>query len=169
MLKRMNAPSVGFADSSPASGGAKASRSPLSSPVYGGGGAKRRRGQDCNRWRYAIFGFSLVLASCSSKVSNSASDQTLALAVGQAEDKPSLICRPENFQGCCSYNDGIADKRTGKCRNGATSPTCNNKWKTSLRGRCSWNDGVASVDAAGNVYCNNKRTPGPAIPKCEAE
>jgi len=79
------------------------------------------------------------------------------------------ICRPENFQGCCSYNEGLEDQRTGKCRNGATSPTCSDRWTTSLQGRCSWNGGVASVDANGVVYCNNEKSPGPAIPKCEAE
>ena len=94
----------------------------------------------------------------------------VALAKGGSKDtEQPPICRPENFQGCCSFNGGLEDQLNGKCRNGATSPSCSDRWATSLQGRCSWNGGVASVDADGIVYCNNEKSPGPAIPRCDVE
>lgn len=77
------------------------------------------------------------------------------------------ICRPSNFQGCCSWNGGVADERTGICHSGKIS-SCDSQWRTSLQGRCSYNQGVASVSNNGVVYCNNDRAPGTKIPKCSA-
>ncbi|GAB4529840.1 MAG: hypothetical protein Kow00133_18620 [Amphiplicatus sp.] len=90
-----------------------------------------------------------------------------ALAEEEVQNpESSQICRSEDFTGCCSWNEGVHDMRTGLCGSGAISKKCDARWNTSLKGRCSYNEGVARVDINGIVYCNNERAPGEPIPKC---
>ena len=87
-----------------------------------------------------------------------------------AEAESERICRSESFQGCCSWNEGLADERTGRCNNNTISDRCEDRWTLKLQGWCSHNGGIDFVDADGTVRCRHGDPKGGPriIEKCPA-
>lgn len=77
------------------------------------------------------------------------------------------ICRSADFSGCCSWNEGVFDYKTGTCGNEISSQRCDAKWDISLQGRCSGKGGVFRVTANGTVLCAKGGESTPRIPKCK--
>ncbi len=166
MITQERAPSVGFADRSPASGGAgnPPRRFFFSSLAYGGAGPKGLRGL----LTLGAFGVLCVwptLATATSPLLPQPPRPVIQKEQPIVDDFSGLpkassfaVCiANKSYRGCCSSHLGVKDIRDNNliCMDESPSRTCAGV-TVSLKGCCKDHGGIYGVDTNGVVICNDQ-------------